>query len=68
MISREEVIRIATELHEEGYGKSEAYPIQRWKNLGYPEDIVIFRAIDAYIRFLREMGKVGCMTTTSTGS
>ncbi len=68
MIDREEIIRIAIELYEEGYGKSEAYPIQRWKKLGYPEDITVFKAIDAYIRFLREVSKVGCATTTSAGS
>ncbi len=68
MIDQEEVIRIAKELVEEGYSKSEAYPIQRWKKLGYPEDLTVFKAIDAYIRFIKEMGKVGCAMTTSAGS
>lgn len=60
-----EVIRIAKELHGEGYGRSEAYPIQRWKNRGYSEAPEFFRVVDAYIRFLRELEKSGCKTTSA---
>lgn len=67
MISQDEVIRIALELRSEGYTNSEAYPILRWRKLGYSEDPAVFRAIDAYIKFLKELEKSGC-TTTSAGS
>jgi hypothetical protein len=53
MIDAADVIRIAQELYSEGYSHSEAYPIVRWKRLGYPEDPKFFRAVDAYINFLK---------------
>jgi hypothetical protein len=56
-LSHEDIVRIACELHEEGFHNSEAYPIRRWKIRGYPEDPASFKIIDVYLRYLWELEK-----------
>jgi hypothetical protein len=48
--TKEELMVIADELIEEGYKFSEAYPIFRWRKLGWPEDEEVFKIIDHFIK------------------
>ena len=51
-----ELVAMAQAMHDEGFTRSEAYPIKRWKKNGWPEveGALAFKVMDAYLR-LRQL-------------
>lgn len=52
MPTLEHLLIIAEEMFREGYTRSEAYPVFRWKKNGWPDinDRLAFKIMDAYLR------------------
>lgn len=48
----DELLAIATVMFDEGYTKSEAYPLKRWARNGWPQltDPLAFKFMDAYLK------------------
>ena len=54
----EQVGEAALTLHAQGFVRCEAYPIYRWRKLGWPENDKFFRAVDACISLLRALDEM----------
>lgn len=63
----EELEAIAQQLFAEGYRHSEAYPIERWRRLEWPEDPFTYRLIDGCLKILWALEERNCETKKTTG-
>lgn len=52
MVETELALQAARRLFEDGYRLSEAYPIKKWHQLGYPEDRDFFGLVDGHLKIL----------------
>lgn len=55
----EDVERVARKLFEDGYHYSEAYPIRKWKERGWPEDTTFMRLVDGCLKILWTLKEAG---------
>ena len=53
--TRNELIEIAKEMHEEGTRFSERYSPDVWKSRDWPtiNDVIVYKVLDSYLKYLR---------------
>lgn len=64
-LSLSEIEIIASKIYEEGFMYSEAYPIKRWAANGWPENVTLYKIIDAYLKLFRSLEEYGIKNSSS---
>lgn len=52
-LTTDELRKIASDLHSEGFWYAEAVPTKLWVLRGWPEDLTVFKIVDSQLKLFR---------------